>query len=532
MGKDHDLSNFAKKKISNIDNKPKKVTCVIYTRVSSAEQEKGLSLETQKEQTEKYCKKRKYSIMGYYGNTYESAKSDDDRKEFSRMLDEISAMNPRPSRIIVYSTDRFSRTGSNAIAEIDRLEKLKIALESVLEPIDDPFSSAGRFLQGIHLLRARLDNDQRKEKCAGGIIAHAKLGYWMWRAPYGYENIRDGIVRPTDDAEHVKSIFIWRNEGASLTEIQRKLKAIGVTMSVQTIQKVLKNVFYCGYISSSIVEGLVRGVHKAIISEDLFLEVNNLKKRVFVEQDNDEPLPLKRFVRCKCGSHLTGYPRKKGKNIWYYYKDRGKVHSMNARNLVLHAKFHELLSRYTLKSDLIEKFKTALINLFNEMEKRNTNTKHSLQMQLADTEKKIALISRRYALDELPKEVFDQVYNELKEQKEITLSEMEKIKGLGSNLSDFIEQSVYICKNLSNLWENGSLEVKQGIQKVVFPQGLIWDNDAQKFEPEGCNLIFQKVAEFNEIGAHFGVENNKGNSHDAESSPYIALRGIEPRFDG
>ena len=44
MGKDHDLSNFAKKKISNIDNKPKKVTCVIYTRVSSAEQEKGLSL--------------------------------------------------------------------------------------------------------------------------------------------------------------------------------------------------------------------------------------------------------------------------------------------------------------------------------------------------------------------------------------------------------------------------------------------------------------------------------------------------------
>ena len=43
-------------------------------------------------------------------------------------------------------------------------------------------------------------------------------------------------------------------------------------MSVQTIQKVLKNVFYCGYISSSIIEGLVCGIHKAIISEELFLE--------------------------------------------------------------------------------------------------------------------------------------------------------------------------------------------------------------------------------------------------------------------
>jgi DNA invertase Pin-like site-specific DNA recombinase len=532
MGKKRDLTSFAKKKISDRDNKPKNVTCVIYTRVSSAQQQKGLSLETQKEETEKYCKKRKYSIIAYYGNTYESAKSDDDRKEFSRMLDEIVVMNPKPNKIIVYSTDRFSRTGSNAIAEIDRLEKNQIVLESVLEPVEDPYSSSGRYSQGMNLLRARFDNDQRKEKCTGGIIAHAKLGYWMWRAPYGYENIRDGIVRPTEGAEHVKSIFNWRKEGKSLTDIQKKLKAIGVTMSVQTIQKVLKNVFYCGYISSSIIEGLVRGIHKAIISEDLFLEVNNLKKRAFAEQDNDEHLPLKRFVRCKCGSHLTGYPRKKGKNTWYYYKDRGKGHSMNARNLVLHDKFHELLNRYTLKSDLIEKFKFALMDIFNQMEKRNTDSKHSLQMQLADTEKKIAFISRRYALEELPKEVFDQVYNELKEQKEITLSELEKIKEISSNLSDFIEQAINICKNLSTLWEKGSFEVKQGIQKVVFPQGLIWDNDTQKFEPESCNLIFQKIAEFNEIGALFGVEKNTGNSHDDESSPNIALRGIEPRFDG
>lgn len=59
---------------------------IIYTRVSSSEQVDGQSLEVQIDKCREYAKVRSYTIVGEFGGTYESAKSDKERKEFNRML--------------------------------------------------------------------------------------------------------------------------------------------------------------------------------------------------------------------------------------------------------------------------------------------------------------------------------------------------------------------------------------------------------------------------------------------------------------
>src|SRR5688572_22383258 len=88
---------------------------VIYTRVSTREQaENNHSLETQKKACEKFAEKSGYNIISYFGGTYESAKSDE-RQEFKRMLDYVKRSKQLISYIIVYSVDRFSRSGANAI---------------------------------------------------------------------------------------------------------------------------------------------------------------------------------------------------------------------------------------------------------------------------------------------------------------------------------------------------------------------------------------------------------------------------------
>jgi site-specific DNA recombinase len=86
---------------------------IIYTRVSTKEQaETNTSLETQKKLCEQYAKNNNYIVKAYFGGTYESAKSDD-RKEFKRML-KFAKQSSTVGYIIVYSYDRFSRTGSSA----------------------------------------------------------------------------------------------------------------------------------------------------------------------------------------------------------------------------------------------------------------------------------------------------------------------------------------------------------------------------------------------------------------------------------
>lgn len=53
---------------------------IIYTRVSSSEQVDGQSLEVQIDKCREYAKVRSYTIVGEFGGTYESAKSDKERK--------------------------------------------------------------------------------------------------------------------------------------------------------------------------------------------------------------------------------------------------------------------------------------------------------------------------------------------------------------------------------------------------------------------------------------------------------------------
>lgn len=75
----------------NKPNHPIKQTrnTIIYTRVSTREQAlTNLSLETQKKHCLQYALNHHLNVVGSYGGTYESAKTDE-RKEFNSMLSHI-----------------------------------------------------------------------------------------------------------------------------------------------------------------------------------------------------------------------------------------------------------------------------------------------------------------------------------------------------------------------------------------------------------------------------------------------------------
>src|ERR1044072_2309384 len=107
------LKTFAKgdSKISEVKNS---LNAVIYTRVSTKQQLDGLSLETQLKGCNECADKKGYNVCGRFGGTYESAQSDE-RKELTRMIAFAKKSKEKISAIIVYSLERFSRTGDNAI---------------------------------------------------------------------------------------------------------------------------------------------------------------------------------------------------------------------------------------------------------------------------------------------------------------------------------------------------------------------------------------------------------------------------------
>lgn len=79
MNETLELKSFAKgeKKKEEI----KGGNAIIYTRVSSSEQVDGQSLEVQQDKCREYAQSHSYTVIAEFGGTYESAKSDKERKE-------------------------------------------------------------------------------------------------------------------------------------------------------------------------------------------------------------------------------------------------------------------------------------------------------------------------------------------------------------------------------------------------------------------------------------------------------------------
>ena len=67
----------------------RKLRCYIYTRVSTAMQVDGFSLDAQKDKLKKYADFQEMSIVGEYSDEGKSGKSVEGRPEFQQMLRDI-----------------------------------------------------------------------------------------------------------------------------------------------------------------------------------------------------------------------------------------------------------------------------------------------------------------------------------------------------------------------------------------------------------------------------------------------------------
>src|ERR1035437_7152656 len=150
---------------NQFNKSPKKQIClvgknrnsIIYTRVSTKEQaENNMSLETQLKGCVEYAKNHEYIIVEKFGGTYESAQSDE-RKEFQKMIDFAKKYKEGISYIFVYSLERFSRTGGNAIWLSRQLRELGISIVSTTQPIDTS-NPAGVLQESILFLFSQFDN--------------------------------------------------------------------------------------------------------------------------------------------------------------------------------------------------------------------------------------------------------------------------------------------------------------------------------------------------------------------------------------
>lgn len=129
----------------------KKKKCYIYTRVSTAAQTEGYSLEAQKERLRQFAEYKDLEIAGEYCDAGKSGHSIKGRPSFMEMLDDIVAEKDSISFVLVYKLSRFGRNAADVLKSMQLLMDYDVDLVCVEDSIDSS-TQGGRLTLAILLI--------------------------------------------------------------------------------------------------------------------------------------------------------------------------------------------------------------------------------------------------------------------------------------------------------------------------------------------------------------------------------------------
>ena len=253
-----------KQTLNNEENNKK---AIAYVRVSSEEQLKGISLETQEEQIKKYCEIHNIKILELYKEEGRSATTTN-RPEYQKMMKELEKI--KPNIIIVWRLDRIFRNTKDALNTSDYLDKKRIDFVSVTQNIDTS-TAIGRMFYTMMSALAQLESEQIGERVEANQKQLTTKGKYLNRPPYGYYLEKDKLGNITtekftineQEAKTIKQMFTDKTNGMSYSQIAREHD-----LSPQTAKNILLNKTYLGMLCYK--GKWYWSTHKAIINQQTY----------------------------------------------------------------------------------------------------------------------------------------------------------------------------------------------------------------------------------------------------------------------
>ncbi len=485
------------------------IGAVIYVRVSTKEQTENLSLPTQLRACEEYCRRQGYDVLESFHEEGESAKTTD-RSQLQALLKYCRTHKGNVHFVVVYNLTRFAREKYDHFALRALLKSLGISLRSATEPIDD--TSTGKLMEGVLAAFAQFDNDVRSDRTRAGMKAALELGRWTFPAPLGYLNApkwsntslvhdpeRGPLVRQAFEdlatGQYSKQEVIGRATEAGLRS--RK----GLKLSPQSFGQMMRNPIYVGKVESPDFDVSAKGNFEPLVDEATFYRAQAvLDGRIVVagpRQRNHPDFPLRGFVRCDaCGRPLTG-SWSKGRNGHYaYYHCQKPCRSVNVGKAALEGAFVDELALLQPTPGYMRLVKDRILYVW---EQRRGEAKD----RTAEQDRRVKAIQQK--LDRLD-EVF--LYSESidltsysrqrdKLREELTFAKIDHHTDAVDELDveGILAFAERILPRASDLWVQASLDYKQRLQELFFPEGIAFDGN--RFNRTAVTaLLFNYLAPF------------------------------------
>lgn len=469
-----------------------KIRAIIYKRVSSHIQvTDGVSLELQDERLKAYIMAQGWELVDIYEDAGLSG-SDTNRPAFQQMLK--AAAQRKFDCIVVYKLDRLSRSVRDFHDLITKLDEYNISIVSMTQNLDTS-TAVGRLLRNILVDFANFEREMITERTMDAKYSIAQKGQWLGGiAPYGYKTVDKKLVVVPEEAEIVKGVYEDYTKGLSVRDLMKKYNF----PSTSRVTRILWNPVYAGLLGYSKTRRkangpnkerkpieewiLVPGEHEAIITEEMYYrvkELKNMNNRSPGTRTKDQI--FENLVYCKCGKRMFYYyssAPKKYKNTYRYYRcntgskmENGCRFSVNEN--FIEEKISKLLKELTLKKTW-EVIKNDLKD--NNKSSKKNNIKN-LENELSKNKSKISNLINRMAEEEI-QSIAKYLVEEIKKletrNKEILLQiETQKIED--TKIVSF-DETIKLITDIAKFWDKSTRQGKRTYARILFKKITVTEN--------------------------------------------------------
>ena len=468
---------------------------VIYLRISDEKQISNTSLGTQEQVCRGYCTKQNYEVVDVVTDEAISANKSNIQR-VAELLDYCDQNYKKFDVLVVFKIDRFARSQEHHHYLRGKLLKKNIRLRSATENIGEEGSP--KLVEGILAAVNEYDNDIRTERTKLGMIRRLEQGLFPWNPPLGYflPKIVDERLcvasLDTKCSNSIKELFNLYGTGLySFEALANKLntkevcnfRGTRITFRKQRIVDIVSNPFYIGFTINKIDNKLRKGLHKPLISQDIFdkcQQVKKGKKTSFIRKATNDNFPLKGLVVGECGHRFTAAlsTGRSGNKYGYYFcehRDSGYQPSK-----LLHDKFLSLLDEIQPEKEIVdlyfEIFKEQLTNSIVSGKSERQN----VESQLSDLESKADRLIEMRLDGSIDRETFLRLKSESDQHLLLLKNRESEDVETPTDIEELVAFGKSFVTNIRKRWEDLPTEDKILYQGSIFPNKLVWDGNTYR----------------------------------------------------
>jgi len=491
---------------------------VIYARKSSeGEERQAKSIEDQINIMKEIAKRDNLDIVQIYYES-KSAKSPG-RPVFDEMIKKFE--KGKFDAILCWKIDRLARNPKDEGTIKWMLQKGVIKIIKTNDrdylPDDNSLIASVEFGMATQYVKDLSKNVKR------GLNEKVKRGEYAGCPPVGYQTdykTRKLLLDAERSAYVEKAFKLYATGNYSMDNLADKLYEDGMRSKTgkkihhSTVHKILKNPIYYGYFKWK--GQIYKGIHEAIISKDLFDEVQKvLLPRKHSKRDNKKHFLFHGFMHCICGLRMTAEKRikKNKKNIheYIYYrctKSRGTENC--SQKYIREEELDKEICDNLSGMHFDEKMLDLVADTTKEMGQKqwdyqcDIETKNNFLFERNKTRQN-ALVEK-YIDGKIPDDIYDRTLTELRNEQATLENKIENTKGNGQDIFGIIELLAKFFRLANVIFKDGDDDTKKEVLSIISSNLTIKDKKVVDLSlKEPFNHLFEDLKNFKTPKGGFGL---------------------------